>query len=255
MDELIAELEDKIEVEVTNDSAKENPCTTEIEGEVKGEVKGEVEGEVKPEAPVNDTSTVIEVSSNENSNQIKSKKKSKRDRAIQQYQEQMAQKMNSEQGNKYYRNFMKDLRSKFTLIEQTDYRYFEVKSNQTDMVIDGARVYKLAMPECTDNTKGKGTYFLILGDLTMKSGLIKQIDPSYHADKVIKSQNEFLERIKAKENSKITAMEADLIEDEFNDKDMLGISEEKLSKSNNESDESDDEMPALEPINSAIIKV
>ncbi|AUL78934.3 hypothetical protein QJ857_gp1225 [Tupanvirus soda lake] len=158
--------------------------------------------------------------------------KAKREKAIKQMQEELAKKAKNKNGNKYFRNFMKDIRSKFSLKEEPEIKYFEVKAETTDMVIDGVRAYRISMPENT-----KETYFLLIGDLQMKSGLIRQIDPAYKADKVFKEQHDFLERIKAKENAKTTELTEDLLEDEdeFDDLDELGISDDESNSSDEES--------------------
>jgi NACalpha-BTF3-like transcription factor len=115
----------------------------------------------------------------------------------------------SEKRNKDYRNFMKTIRSKFTLEQLSEYKFVEVRTDTTDMVIDGATVYKINISE-----KAKETYLLIVGDLQLKSSLIRQIDPAYKIDKVIKEQYDFLERIKAKENAKIIESQENIFHDE-----------------------------------------
>ncbi|XWV24621.1 hypothetical protein QJ856_gp1164 [Tupanvirus deep ocean] len=157
--------------------------------------------------------------------------KAKREKAIKQMNDELAKKAKNKNGNKYFRNFMKDIRSKFNLKEEPEIKYFEVKAETTDMVIDGVKAYRISMPENT-----KESYFLLIGDLQMKSGLIRQIDPAYKADKVFKEQHDFLERIKAKENAKTTELTEDLLEDdeEFDDLDELGISDDETNNSDNE---------------------
>lgn len=114
------------------------------------------------------------------------------------------------EGNKHYRNFIKDLRDKFTLVEQFDYYYFETKVNVTDMVITNSTVYKLQMPTGT-----KHMYLLIVGDLQMKTDLIRRIDPAYNSGDIFRSQNDFLKRIEALEKLKTVELSEDI--------DMLGM--------------------------------
>ena len=143
---------------------------------------------------------------------------SKREKALKQMKEQLDRHAESK-GNKFFRNFMKDLRSKFILEEKPEYKFFEVKAETTDMVISNVKTYRIVMPPNT-----KETYLLIIGDLQMKTGLIRQIDPAYKIDKVLKEQNDFLEQIKAKEKSKTTILSENLLEEETDDLDQLGIS-------------------------------
>ncbi|AEQ60803.1 hypothetical protein [Acanthamoeba polyphaga mimivirus] len=118
--------------------------------------------------------------SNKNTNQSNDNKKKKKEK------------------NKYYRNFMKDIKSKFSLKLRPENNYFEVKAETTDMIIEHSVVYEIVMVPPT-----KETYLLIIGDLQMKSSYLRQIDPQYKMDAVLKEQTEFMERIKAKEQLKI----------------------------------------------------
>jgi len=188
---------------------------------------------------VNDTTEVLDVAEHP--------RKAKRDRAIKQYQEELERKAAQKEGNKYFRNFMKDLRAKFPLVN-LEIRYFEAKVEMTEMVIDGPRAYQLKMPDSV-----KETYYLIIGDFVMKSGLARQIDPAYRSESVFKEQQEFLDRIKAKESSNTKEYNAELIDDEedFEDIDALGLETEETNdndNNDNDNDDDDDEMPALEPI-------
>lgn len=116
---------------------------------------------------------------------------------------------------------MKDLKAKFVLKEKSEFKYFEVKLDSTDMVVDNAKVYEIVMP-----TNSKETYFLVMGDLVKKRDLIRQIDPAYKSENVMRDQMDFLERIKAKENAKVTSHLTDVIDDDLDDLDELGISDD-----------------------------
>ncbi|QGR54153.1 hypothetical protein [Moumouvirus maliensis] len=131
-------------------------------------------------------------------------------------------KQRKKERNKYYRNFMSDIKSKFVLKLQSDFNFFEVKHETTDMVITDSIVYEIIISQ---NTKEK--YYLIIGDLQMKSGIIRRIDPAYKFDNVLKEQNDFLERIKAKEQTKINEYPEDLDFD---------LSDDISSESDNEAD-------------------
>jgi len=165
--------------------------------------------------------------------------KNKRQKALKQYQEQLQKKSEQIAGNKYYRNFMKDIKAKFVLQIQEQYKFLEVRAETTDMVIDNIKIYKIMMPQNTAET-----FLLVIGDLQLKSAIIKQIDPNYKSDKLMKEQNDFLERIKSKENSQTTVHPEDLLEEEFNDLENLGISsDEDNNEDNNEDNKGDDDNP------------
>lgn len=140
---------------------------------------------------------------------------------IKQMNNQSAQKAQKTDGNRFYRSFMKDLRSKFSLIPIEGVKYFEVKMESTAMLIENATVYKLVMPASTPDI-----YILVVGDLQMKSQVLRRIDPAYGADRVFQEHSDFLERIKAQENTKITEYKEDLLEKEFSDLDALGLPSE-----------------------------
>ena len=164
--------------------------------------------------PVTDESAPSKVEDSGDEKQ-KSKVNVKRDKAIKQMQSELNKKAVAKEGNKFYRNFMKDIKGKFSFQEQSEFYFFEVQVNSTEMVIANAKVQKFVMPANT-----KETYMLIIGDLQMKSSLIKQIDPAYRSDNVFRDQRDFLERIKASEKVKTMESPEDLIEDEI---DALGI--------------------------------
>lgn len=148
--------------------------------------------------------------------------KEKKEEAIKQANKQLAQKLQNEGKNKHHRNFMKDLRSKFNLIPISDAKYFEVKMESSSMIIEDATVHKLIMPSNVTDT-----YLLIIGDLQMKTAVLRKIDPTYGTDKLLQDRTDFLERIKAKENAKITEHKEDVLDEEFDDLDALGISSEE----------------------------
>ena len=172
------------------------------------------------------TDTLKEINGSEQSDAKKAKRKKlakvKREKALKQMNDILMQKANKKgEGNKYHRNFMKDLRSKFILEQKDKFKYVEVKAETTDMVIDNSRVYQITMPPKTTNV-----YLLIVGDLELKSKLLRQIDPNYKSEQVFDDHSEFLERIKAKENAKVKESAEDLIDEEFDELEELGISDE-----------------------------
>jgi len=150
-------------------------------------------------------------------------KKTQREKNAKKMQEQLEAKANAINGNKYFRNFMKDIKSKFILNEKAEFKYFEVKAEATDMIIENVKTYQIVMPNNV-----KEIYFLVIGDLQMKSALIRRIDPAYKADKIFQEQNDFLERIQAKENSKIMELseELDDLEEDDLDEEKLNVKEE-----------------------------
>lgn len=129
---------------------------------------------------------------------VNPKLKSKRDKALKKIKELQndADKRAKKDGNKYHRKLIKDIKTKFVLEEQFQYNFCEVKVDVTDMVIDKAKIYKMMVP----NTKK--IYFLVVGDIQMKNGLIKQMDPCYKSERLLQDQTEFFEKIKEKENNK-----------------------------------------------------
>lgn len=123
--------------------------------------------------------------------------------------------LNTISGNKHFRNFMKDIKNKFSLVEQPSIKYLEIKAETTAMVIENVRAYTITMPVESDKK-----YMLFIGDLQMKSGLIRQIDPAYKIDNVVKEQQDFLERIRAIEGAKTVELDDnDVISDEDSDND------------------------------------
>ncbi|AQN68534.1 hypothetical protein [Saudi moumouvirus] len=150
--------------------------------------------EESQDKPNNDDSQ--DKSSNEDSQENKSNNKQKNNNQ---------KRSKKKERNKYYRNFMSDIKSKFVLKLQPDFNFFEVKHETTDMVITDSIVYEIIISQ---NIKEK--YYLVIGDLQMKSGIIRRIDPAYKFDNVLKEQSDFLERIKAKEQIKITEYPEDL---------------------------------------------
>ena len=155
--------------------------------------------------------------------------------------------------NKYFRRFMQDIRSNFSLTENREYRYLEFKAETTDMVIEDVKMYNIGMPKET-----KEIYFLITGDLQMKSGLIKQKDPSYEFENVIADQYEFLERIKSKENSKTVELPGEINDDldssneesneELNEQNKINTNIITENNNNNKDNDNDDDCPELEDI-------
>ncbi|MEM0353977.1 MAG: hypothetical protein QXW79_00210 [Thermoplasmata archaeon] len=122
----------------------------------------------------------------------------KRDKYIKQLNDQLKKKVDPKtKRNKYYRKFMRELKSKFSIELQNEFKFFEVLAGTSEMVITNAEVYKIEMIPGS-----KWIYFLIVGDLQLKSSVLRQIDPCYNFDKVFQEQTEFLERIKSNEKNK-----------------------------------------------------
>jgi len=91
-------------------------------------------------------------------------------------------------GNKFFRNFMKDVKGKFKLSFQDEYEYCEFRKDATDMIIEGVNIHKINIPNDL-------SYYIIIGSMQMKRIAIKQIDPAYGADDVIDEHNEFMDRV------------------------------------------------------------
>ena len=146
---------------------------------VNAPVNTETIPETKPDAP-------IKAKNKDNS------AKSKRNQALLKLREKLANDKQKPTGNKYFRSFMKDIRSRFVLENQENYQYFDIKFDATDMVIPGVKVYRIIIPN--------KVYLLLVGDLQIKRGLIKQIDPTYQSDQTIDEQNDFFKKILEKDN-------------------------------------------------------
>ena len=140
-------------------------------------------------------------------------------------------------GNKHNKKFLMEIYNKYTMELQSQYKYVEVKIGATCLVIDTANIYKINLPHT------KEYCLLIAGDLQMKSGLIKQIDPNYGAEEVIEEQAKFADKIQEKEklsrNKNRQNIESESIPDFI--KQNAGIIESPDSDS--------DSIPDLEPIN------
>jgi hypothetical protein len=148
----------------------------------------------------------------------------KRRKALKQMREELDKKSRDNSGNKYYRKFMKDIRGKFTLTEESNIKYLEVRAETTNMVIENVKAYKIIMPE-----KIKHQYILFIGDLQMKSDLLRKIDPAYGFDKISREHNDLFERIKAKENSKTEEYDEKITDDELDDLEELNVSDEEYN--------------------------
>ena len=222
-DNVTAELNDKIDVEVESTTEEKKDSTNEPTEPAIEELSVDGPTEIIKEEP---TDTLKEINGSGQSDAKKAKRKKlakvKREKALKQMNDILMQKANKKgEGNKYHRNFMKDLRSKFILEQKDKFKYVEAKAETTDMVIDNARIYQITMPSKTTNV-----YLLIVGDLELKSKLLRQIDPNYKSEQVFDDHSEFLERIKAKENAKVKESAEDLIDEEFDELEELGIFDE-----------------------------
>ena len=115
----------------------------------------------------------------------------KRQKALERMRADMAKhESTNKNGNKYFRNFMKDL-AKFKLEPVTNIKYFEVKTNRTKMVVEDPKVFDITVK------LSKFTYRMFIGDLQMKSHVMKRIDPTIEMSNIVDDHNDFLERIKA----------------------------------------------------------
>ncbi|AFX92814.1 hypothetical protein CE11_00788 [Megavirus courdo11] len=75
------------------------------------------------------------------------------------------------------------------------------------MVIIDSQVYEIMISE-----KSQDKYFLVIGDLQVKSGVIRRLDPGYKFENILREQTDFLDRIKAKEKAKIQEFNEELEE-------------------------------------------
>lgn len=84
---------------------------------------------------------------------------------------------------------MQEIKSHCHLNFQTQYKFAEFRVDSTDMVIDDVDIYKL-----------KDDLFLVIGDFQMKSSVIRQLDPTYDADTVAETNQDFLDKVMIEEN-------------------------------------------------------
>lgn len=91
-------------------------------------------------------------------------------------------------GNRFRKRFMDDMK-KIKLEELEHIKYFEIIKNITSMSIVEPKVYLF------DN------YLLILGDLELKTQVIKRIDPNYNVEDQFKGYQETYNKIKQKNNN------------------------------------------------------
>ena len=109
-------------------------------------------------------------------------------------------------GNKYHRHFITDLHSKHKLQQYSQFAYLEIKVDASFMVIETPGVFKIRVTPglCSGANRSTVTHIdhdiLIVGDLQMKSDVIKQIDPNYGAIDVLREQEKFMNQIKEKDD-------------------------------------------------------
>jgi hypothetical protein len=193
--------------------------------EVKPEDKSEANSEIKPEEDPEEEE-IPEDPSNPNSKKISKqqervveKRKKRGKKMIQNAQKVLDEKSKTVTGNKLYRRFIEDITAKYKFEQLHNFRYFEVKRETTEMVIDSPKVFKFQF-----KTNGIDTHYMIVGDLQLKSKTIGAIDPNYKHEDVYKDHFEFLERIKMKEEqmASMTKHDENKLEHEDDDKDMIG---------------------------------
>jgi hypothetical protein len=152
------------------------------------------EMEQKPNETPQESSKEMKLSSPEH----EKKHINKRQQIVNNFNKQLQEKNNLKNMNKYHRHFIRDLKNKFILHKKDEFKYFETKAETTFMVIDKLKVYQIDIP-LKDTMKE--TYWLIVGDLKLKSAIIKDLDPSYKMDKIIEEQAEFMGKIKERTES------------------------------------------------------
>lgn len=148
--------------------------------------------------------------------EIKSKKltqknKEKIDNKIKKAQQTRAEN-EQKRPNKAIRKFKADLekmfKTKFSLNECPDLKYFEFKMDTAEMVVEDGKIYKIS------NEINDHFYYVIIGDLMMKSQMLRNIDPTYNMDKSFFEQTEFLERINAQNKLTVKESEEEIVPEE-----------------------------------------
>jgi hypothetical protein len=108
---------------------------------------------------------------------------------------QKAKKIAKTTGNKFFRNFMKDIRGKFKLSFQDEYEYCEFRKEATDLIVEGVNIHKINI-----SNDSSLSYYIVIGNMQMKRIAIKQIDPAYGADDIINEHNEFMNKVQKKDD-------------------------------------------------------
>ena len=208
--EIVADKESEIVTEKESDvvADKESDVVTDKGLEIVTDKGSEIVVDKGSEIVTNEESNIDNKKSN-NTN----KKQAKRDRSIKNIKDAANQPVDKK--NKNYRNFMKDIKSKFVLKPITEYGYFIALEGTTNFIVVAPIVSEIIMPPLSKNR-----YFLIEGDIQSKWDVIKQIDPTYKAEKILKSRDDFLERIKAKENTIAKKSLSNVIENESTSDDL-----------------------------------
>jgi tetratricopeptide (TPR) repeat protein len=80
----------------------------------------------------------------------------------------------------------------FDVVRLTSIGFFDFRVNGTKFIIPGTSVYRLVTPE-----KYPTKWYVVMGDVQMKSETIKSIDPSYQTSDVIQEHMAMLDRIKS----------------------------------------------------------
>ncbi|CAH6421646.1 Hypothetical protein MVR_LOCUS312 [uncultured virus] len=173
------------------------------------------------------------------------KRRQRMKKKVDRYKKDLAAREEKKGNNRLCRNYLADLKAKngFKLTEDLDIQYFEVLVNSTSMVIEDAKMYTLALP-----SEAKETILIIVGDLAMKSAVIRRIDPAYKVDKVFKEQTEFLDRIRARDDTQ--TIEVDTIDD-LADSDTDSMDGRDIEEFDIREMGLVDDCPLLEPITTA----
>ena len=216
------------------ESKAEEQLVDELDGKlIENPDDDEAETDLPTEEEMNEPMTIATTKAQKRRQRMKKK--------VDRYMKDLAAREEKKGNNKMCRNYLADLRSKtgFKLTEDPDIQYFEVLVNSTSMVIEDAKMYTLTL-----SSEAKETILIIIGDLAMKSAVIRRIDPAYKVDKVFKEQTEFLDRIRAREDTQTFDMGA--IDDLASDTDSMDgrdIEEFDIRELG-----LDDECPLLEPV-------
>uniref|UniRef100_A0A6C0CBQ1 Uncharacterized protein n=1 Tax=viral metagenome TaxID=1070528 RepID=A0A6C0CBQ1_9ZZZZ len=171
------EIADKVTDLIENEIA--DKVTDLIENEIADKVTDLIENEVADEM----TDTSIEKVADESINL------SDQTAANNVIQPKINKKTAKMTGNKFFRNFMKDIKGKFRLSFQDEYEYCEFRKEATDLVVEGVNIHKINIPNDVLS------YYIVIGNMQMKRIVIKQIDPAYGADDIIDEHNEFMNKV------------------------------------------------------------
>jgi NACalpha-BTF3-like transcription factor len=142
---------------------------------------------------------------------------------VERSREESAKREMRNERNKYFRRFTTIIKKKFRCEFVEEYKYVEVKVDNTPMVVDDAEVYIIDMPSDTKK------YYLVVGDLQLKRDFLHKIDPTYGSESVLEEQHDFMNKMQKKsgvvENEHDIPELIDVVENEHDIPELIDVVE------------------------------